>query len=188
MNVYDFDKTIYDGDSSFDFYFHNLKRHWNLALLWPIQGIAALLYKVKIIDKTAMKQIFYGYFRWIKEIDREVELFWVKNRFKIKDFYATLHRDDDVIISASPEFMLKPICQTLNVTLIASIVDSKTGKYTGKNCYGDEKVPRFYAMFPDETVEAFYSDSLSDTPMANIAKQAVLVTGDRLDPWPTQSR
>ena len=184
MNVYDFDKTIYDGDSSFDFYFHNLKRHWILVLLWPIQGFAALQYKLKIIDKTSMKQTFYGYFKWIRNIDTEVELFWEKNQSKIKSFYASTHRDDDVIISASPEFMLKPICQKLNVTLIASIVDPETGKYTGKNCYGDEKVPRFRALFPNVTIETFYSDSLSDSPMANIANEAVFVTGDRLDPWP----
>jgi len=184
MNVYDFDKTIYDGDSSFDFYFHNLKRHWILALLWPIQAVAALRYKLKLIDKTSMKQTFYGYFKWIDDIDIEVELFWEKNQSKIKNFYASTHRDDDVIISASPEFMLKPICQKLNVTLIASVVDPKTGTYTGKNCFGEEKVPRFRTKFPDATIETFYSDSLSDTPLAKIANEAVLVTGDRLDPWP----
>ena len=27
MNVYDFDKTIYDGDSTADFYLFSLKRH-----------------------------------------------------------------------------------------------------------------------------------------------------------------
>ena len=35
MNVYDFDKTIYDGDSTADFYIFSLKRHKKILLLAP---------------------------------------------------------------------------------------------------------------------------------------------------------
>ena len=38
MNVYDFDKTIYDGDSSVDFYKFSLKRHPKLARLWLLRN------------------------------------------------------------------------------------------------------------------------------------------------------
>ena len=33
MNIYDFDGTIYDGDSSIDFFKYSLKKHKNLFLL-----------------------------------------------------------------------------------------------------------------------------------------------------------
>ena len=33
-------------------------------------------------------------------------------------------------------------------------------------------------------VAAFYSDSLADTPMARLAREAWLVKGDALSPWP----
>ena len=37
MNVYDFDKTIYDGDSTADFYLFSLGRHKKiLTLLHPL--------------------------------------------------------------------------------------------------------------------------------------------------------
>ena len=39
MNVYDFDETIYDGDSTRDFYFYTLKN--NKSVLKYILGLAA---------------------------------------------------------------------------------------------------------------------------------------------------
>ena len=51
LNVYDFDKTIYDGDSSIDFYLFCLKRKKSIILLLPKQVFAMILYKLKIKDK-----------------------------------------------------------------------------------------------------------------------------------------
>ena len=68
--------------------------------------------------------------------------------------------------------------------LIASRVDPKTGKYTGFNCYGEEKLLRLREVFPDAEVDSFYSDSLSDAPLAYISKQAFLVKNGKLSPWP----
>lgn len=186
MNVYDFDKTIYDGDSSIDFYAYNLSKSWVIALLWPSQLMVGVLYKLKLIDKTLMKQIFYAYFRFIPNIDKRLDGFWKANRSKIKAFYATTKKEDDIIVSASPEFMLEPICRELGVRLIASRVDKRNGVYTGKNCFGEEKVKRFRKLYPDAVIEVFYSDSLSDSPMAKIANEAVFVVGEQLNPWPKE--
>jgi phosphatidylglycerophosphatase C len=184
MNVFDFDKTIYDGDCSFDFYFYNLKRSWLILVLLPAQLGAGLFYKLKLIDKTAMKQVFYAYFGFVPDIDERLQDFWEINEAKIKPFYRAIRKDDDIIISASPEFMLEPICRKLNVRLIASLVDKKNGAYTGKNCFGQEKVKRFRSAYPQADINTFYSDSLSDEPMAMIAKKAVLVEGEVLKDWP----
>jgi phosphatidylglycerophosphatase C len=128
MNVYDFDKTIYDGDSSVDFLFYVYKKHpvlWRFAF---IQLFAALKYKLKITDKTTMKTTIYTYFTGLKDIDAQVDAFWKEHEHKVKDWYMKQRKDDDVIISASPEFLLKPVCDRLNVQLIASIVDKHSGK------------------------------------------------------------
>ena len=80
--------------------------------------------------------------------------------------------------------MLKPICEKLGIKhLIASRVDPKTGKYSGENCHGKEKVRRFYEIFGKTEVDEFYSDSHSDEPMAKIAKKAFLVKGEAVSPW-----
>ena len=183
MNVYDFDKTIYDGDSSIDFYLFSLKKNPLIAALLPYQAAAMLLYKLKIISKTKMKECFYKYFKFFSNIEDEIEIFWNKNESKMKKWYLNdKKKDDDVIISASPEFLLAPICKRLEIIhLLGSVVDKKNGAYTGLNCYGAEKVRRFYEIFGTVGIEEFYSDSLSDSPLAEISSQSFLVTGDNLN-------
>ena len=38
--------------------------------------------------------------------------------------------------------------------------------------------------YPNTEVGEFYSDSLSDTPMAKLAQRAYLVKGSEFFPWP----
>jgi len=184
MNVYDFDKTIYDGDSTVDFYFYSIKRQPNLLRFLPYQALVFIKYKLKYITKTEAKESFFKMFNGIKDIDLYINDFWNKNKHKIKKFYKETHLDDDIVISASPEFLLEPICKELKIkTLLASRVDKKTGKYTGENCYGEEKVKRFYELYKDGKIDTFYSDSLSDTPLKEISKNAYIVKKDKLIEW-----
>ena len=68
--------------------------------------------------------------------------------------------------------------------LIATNIDKHTGKFTGNNCYGEEKVVRFYEKFGNIEPASFYSDSLSDTPMAEISKKSYLIKNDKVLDWP----
>lgn len=185
MNVYDFDKTIYPKDSSAEFFIFNLKKNPLLLRYAPIQIWALIRYKLKLIPKTAMKQEVYRYFRGIQNMDERVSEFWETRSSKIQPFYLKQKKTSDVIISASPEFLLKPIIQKLGVNLIASKVDPKLGTHE-ENCYGAQKPIRFRELFPKATIEEFYSDSLSDTPMASLAKHAYFVTGQKIEAWPGQ--
>ncbi len=183
MNVYDFDKTIFDGDSTRRFYFFALKKHPKLALLLPYQGIMAIPFALKLMKKTDFKERFYKFLKLIPDVDSLVSEFWAENECRIKRFYRSRKMHSDIIISASPEFLLEPICKKLGVTLIASKVDKHTGKYDGLNCYGEEKVNRFLERFPYDKIKNFYSDSLSDAPLALIAKKSYIVKGERLIDW-----
>jgi len=185
VNVYDFDKTVYKDDSTVDFYFFSLKRNPKVLLCLPSLICAAILWGLGIIKKTQFKERFYKFLTKIKDIDTELEIFWDKNEGKIKDFYKKNKRDDDVIISASPEFLLNPICKRLGIKhLYASRVDKKSGKYDGENCWGAEKVRRFYEAFGEGMkIEEFYSDSLSDTPLAELSKKSYIVIGEELVCW-----
>ena len=185
MNSYDFDKTIYDGDSSIQFYLYCLKRRPSLAVYFPIQLVGAVMLFLRLRPKTECKELFYRYFRGIPDIDRYIEDFWNERIVRIKQWYKDIQKEDDVIISASPEFLLAPACKRLGIQhLIATRVNKKTGVHTGINCHGEEKVRRFYERFPNAKVENFYSDSLSDSPMAHISNKAFLVDGDELSDWP----
>ena len=184
MNVYDFDKTIYDGDSTADFYIFSLKRHKKILLLAPsLIGAFLKFYVFKIGTKTQFKEKMYKFLKYC-DIQKDINDFWNINIDKIKPFYKNQQQKDDVIISASPEFLLAPICKTLKINyLMASVVDEHTGKYNGINCHGEEKVRRYREMFGDTKIHEFYSDSYSDTPLAKISEKTFIVKGNRLLDW-----
>jgi len=183
MNVYDFDKTIYDGDSTVDFFKFSIKRHPSICLGLPFTSVCFVLMLLRLMGKTRCKQFFYRFLKRIPDIDSETEIFWDINTSKIKGWYKKRQKADDLIISASPEFLLEPVCKKLGVALMASRVDRHTGKYSGVNCHGSEKVERYRAVFGDKIIEEFYSDSYSDDPLAQIAVKSFLVDGDKISGW-----
>lgn len=185
MNVYDFDKTIYHHDSTVDFFFYQLRKNPLLIRYLPKQRLGFLLYFMKIINKTEMKNYFYSYLKGVKNIDKEVEIFWDSHIKGINKWYLKQHRDDDIIISASAFFLVNEACRRINITrVICSEVDQYTGEVTGLNCNGEQKVVRFLeAGYDKDDIEEFYSDSYGDTPMALLAKKSYLVKGQQLLEW-----
>lgn len=180
INAYDFDETIYDGDSSVDFYFYCLKRNKKVLLQLPVQAWGALLYILKITDKTRMKERIFSYLKRIDNVDLYITDFWKTHRKNIKDWYRKQQDKSDVIISASPEFLLKPLEKTEHFTVIASIVDKKTGKFTSKNCHDSEKIKRYEELF-NKKIKQFYTDSIkADRPMLEYAKEGFVVKGNEI--------
>lgn len=184
INVYDFDNTIYHGDSSYDFFRHCAAKYPRVLLsaLGALPGFLAML--LGLSEKTRVKQRFYQYLKHVPEVDEEVERFWQTHDRNLKRWYFEQKRADDLIISASPEFLLRPLMKRLELAFLASRVDSKTGLYDGPNCHGEEKVRRFMQSWPDAEIEKFYSDSFHDTPLARLAKEPFLVCGDAIKPFP----
>ncbi len=184
MNVYDWDNTIYRGDSTFGFVrFCYAKRPKSLMNL-PRTLFFGILYGLHIVPKLVFKENLYRMFSYIDDMEQTVDEFTSSHMDHIKPFYRERHREDDVVISASPEFLIRSFCEKAGIrTCMASRVDIRTGKYSGLNCHGEEKVVRFREVFPDGTVGEFYSDSRSDDPLARLADEAWLVKGDELKPW-----
>ena len=128
MNVYDFDKTIYYGDSTADFYLFCLKRHKKILTLAPsLLGAFLKFYVFKKGTKTDFKEKMYRFLTYC-DTEKDVNDFWKEYIGNIKPFYLEQKKDDDVIISASPEFLLKPVCKRLKIkNLMASKVDMHSG-------------------------------------------------------------
>lgn len=183
MNVYDFDKTIYDGDSSMDFYRFCLRSDLRLMRFWPKQLWGLIGYQASGRASTRYKSFFLAYLRGVRDLPDVVARFWDAHRHKLKGWYLAQKRADDVIISASPVFLLRPICAELGVSLIATEVDEKSGALRGRNCRGNEKPLLFREKYPDAVIEEFYSDSNSDVSMARLAARAYFVCGDRVEVW-----
>lgn len=186
MNVYDFDGTIYDGDSSFDFICFILKKEPKLMIKLAPLLPKSIDFFLKKINLTKYKENIFKIFGELGG-DRVLELldeFWEIHQHKVKAWYSETQQEDDVLISASPEFMLEPICRKIGIKyLIASPVDYKTGLFTGPNCRDHQKVIRFYEEFPDAIIDTFYSDSNADLPLARIAKQSIKVKKNQLQDW-----
>ena len=184
MNVYDFDGTIYSGDSTVDFYVFCVRKNPLLCRCLPRQVFAALKYKMKKQSKEQFKEQFFSFLNDIADIDTIVRQFWDKSEGKIAEWYLKQKDEQDVIISASPEFLLKEISKRLGIqTLIASKVSKHTGLFEGNNCYGVEKVKRFREEFPQGIIDNFYSDSKSDQPVADIAEHSFFVKDGMVEDW-----
>ena len=181
VNLYDFDKTIYDGDSSTDFFFYSLMKYPKIIILLPKIIVAALGYVFHIINKTKMKEMFFSFLKYVPDIDKHIENFWNDHRIYLKDYYMEKKHDKDIIISASPEFLLNPLKKELGVLdIIASRVDKHTGKFKDLNCHGKTKVVRLNKKYKNYEVMEAYSDSKSDAPILKLAKKQYLVKGENL--------
>ena len=186
MNVYDFDNTIFTPDSSACFLLFCLRRYPRAALTaLPLSAVEAILYRAGgKKDAKYLKEALFSFLNHLDNVEAVVGEFWECHSDHIEAWYLEQKRPEDLIISASPEFLLRPITDRLGVRLMATRMNPYTGQIKGKNCHDEEKVRRFLEAYPADSVEHFYSDSLSDSPMAGLAKKAFLLkNGDRL-PWP----
>lgn len=186
MNVYDFDHTIYPGDSTLDFWRSCVKRRPAALLALPGAVMAGGMFKAGLLGREAFKARFYRFLRYVPGVEGEVSRFWEENLSRICPWYLAQKRADDLIVSASPEFLILPACALLGVRGLASPVSPETGELLGPNCRGEEKVVRLRRDLPEARIDGFYSDSRSDAPLARLAERAWLVDRGKLRPWPRE--
>ena len=185
MNVYDFDDTIYDGESVLDFFFYYLKKTPYLVKFIPRVFYALYKYKRgRITVEQALEKyapFVEDYFRSIPDFEADVTDFWDKHMHKIRPFYKELQRPDDVIVTASLESSMGEICRRLGVKhCVGSRIDPETGKVE-RLCMRSRKVPAFQAAFPDAHIENFYTDSpKNDAALAALADHVFVVKGSKI--------
>ena len=83
--------------------------------------------------------------------------------------------DRIVLVSATPAVILRPWCREQGMDLVATeleISDARlTGRISGKNCWGEEKVRRIRSRYviADYGAVYAYGDSQGDIPMLHLA-------------------
>ena len=148
MRVFDFDNTIYDGESGMDIFLYYLKRDpKGVAKFVPKFMEGFLKYKRHLITieevKTEYASYIKEYFQRIEDIESDFESFWDINEKNIKAFYRKIQKEDDIIVSACPYCLLSVMTNRLGVkNVISTELDAKTGEI-GEICYHNNKVKMF---------------------------------------------
>ncbi len=184
MKVYDFDGTIYHGDATMGFYKFALKKHPRLLRFIFLQLWGCFLYVIGIYSLDQAKETFHAYLRGLQDAPKLVEAFWDVELCNIQSWYLKQKQPDDVIITASPDFIVRPACKRLGLAnVIATKVEPSTGRFQTPNNRGAKKILRFGQVFGQTAIEEFYSDSSADAPMAALAKHSYYVSKGKPVPW-----
>lgn len=185
MRVFDFDNTIYNGESGMDIFLYYLRRDPKGVAKYVRKFMEGFIkYKRHLITideiKTEYASFVKEYFQRITDVEADFEQFWDINEKNIKSFYPKIQKEDDIIVSACPMCLLSVMTERLGVkNVIASELNPKTGEI-GEICYHDNKVKMFKKVYGDVEIDEFYTDSMSDKPLMDISKTVFLVDGDKL--------
>ena len=179
VDVYDFDGTIYRGDSTVDFliYLAGKRKSLLLRAVFLIPAAVRLLFTG---DLTRFKSSLFNQIAGRVDLFAEGERFWQESgaQQKINGWFRKRPVDVPVIIaSASPEFELRWIAKELGADdLICTRCDEKTGKLIGQNCKSDEKIRRIREKYGDVSIRSMYTDSIrADRPLLELAENRFLV-------------
>ena len=184
VNVYDFDNTIYDGETLVDFILYYIKtdrKIWKYVPKLIIIAIKDALHLFTVEQAIeAYASFLEGYYVNLGDTTQNVIKFWDKNEKKIKPWYAKVQKETDIIVSGSTDFILDEIMKRMGIKhYIGSSIDKKTGKFI-RLCFLENKVKAFYEIYPDKHIENFYTDSMNDKAMMDIADNVYLVKKNKI--------
>ena len=187
LSVYDFDKTIYNGETLNDFYrFYLIKKPWKIYTvifqLWYF-----LLYVLKIINLEKLKENFLRFLNGENtgELKKLIREFWEKKESKInlwvKDEILKNKKETEILvaISASPTFLIIDRLRLMGFDVVIGtdfLFESTKfhSHITSKNCKNYEKVRRLNKWAEDNNIQYdivnFYSDSIADKPLFDLSE------------------
>ena len=189
LALFDFDGTLYPHDSFTGFIFYALKKR---HIIW--RGLRILpwitAYYLKIYPAHRMRPKLYA--SMFKDSDAE-EILQLAQEYaatliakldpalfnQLKQHQQLGH--DVVLVSASVDLYLKPVCRYLNIDLICSEVEIKAGKITGfyqtADCSNEQKKIRILEKYNLENYAEIYAygNSDEDEEMLSLANYPYLV-------------
>jgi phosphatidylglycerophosphatase C len=181
---FDLDGTITTKDTFLHFIFFTKGKLRSIAgfiILSPV----LVLYKLKLLNNSKAKEIVFAFFfKGCSEKDLKIkgELFMPEINKMLRP--AAIHKINwhkqqnhkVYVVTASSEIWLGTWCKENNLDIIATVYEVKdgnlTGKISGRNCYGTEKVKRIKAVCDLTGYGATYAygDSKADLPLLQIAR------------------
>ena len=202
--VYDFDKTIYSGESGTNFFTYYLKKYPLKAILFGLTYLKeVLLYLVRITDLKRLKERFFIFLESHsnEEIEKIVDGFWKEYGKKMyswtqEELWENKKEADMIIVtSATPLFLLERLIPEMGYDMVFGTEFQGDGEekfvaeIKGENNKGMEKVKKLNKWAKENNIEyeiiKFYSDSLADKPLYDIAEKKYWIKkGKKLEGMP----
>jgi phosphoserine phosphatase len=177
MNVYDFDNTLYHGESIFHFACFFVRKNPKCFKYLKVGYKLYRKYKKNDLSLEELENTIFPILESIhiskKEVDNLVDLFWQKKKKNLNQELLSQIKEDDVILSASPTFLLEKL--SLPTThIFASEIDIENKKIEFL-CFGENKRKKWRQLYKNKKIDKFYTDSFVDLPLMQISKEVYLV-------------
>ncbi len=179
MRVFDFDNTIYDGESMVDFFLFMVDKKEELSKYKGIVMKVLRLYELNLLPMTLVKNLISRYkdrFNFsTNNIDKYVDEFWKEHEHKLMNNMLKMLKKDDVIITASPNVLLDKIkhkLKTKNILCSIINVEKKEAEFI---CYKENKVIKYREVYKDTPIDELYTDSYADRPLMKLAKKVYMI-------------
>ena len=191
--VYDFDKTIYGGETGTDFLIFYMKKKPLKVFLFGISFVKDIL--LFLFKKIKLKELKGSYFKFLSdestdEVEKLANEFWEKRASNVYGWVPNeiienkKETDYVIVISASPLFLIDSFVKKLGFThAFGTIMETEVRngkkyylpKVVGENCKNVEKVKAINRWAEKEGIKykiiKFYSDSIMDKPLFDIAEK-----------------
>ena len=191
--VYDFDKTIYGGETGTDFLIFYMKKKPLKVFLFGISFVKDIL--LFLFKKIKLKELKGSYFKFLSdestdEVEKLANEFWEKRASNVYGWVPNeiienkKETDYVIVISASPLFLIDSFVKKLGFThAFGTIMETEVRngkkyylpKVVGENCKNVEKVKVINRWAEKEGIKykiiKFYSDSIMDKPLFDIAEK-----------------
>lgn len=184
--AFDFDGTITQKDTLIEFlqFTHSWKFYLYLLFLSPL----LIAFKLGLIKNGKAKQLLFSFFYkgWRVEKFNKLCVDFTKTIDVRRKALDTINKhlkngDEIVVISASLENWVQPWSENHKINWVLAskieVIDGKiTGRFSGKNCYGMEKVNRLKELFPNRSDYYLiaYGDSKGDKELLEYADERYL--------------
>ena len=184
MNVFDFDGTLYRGESSVDLALFLMRDNHAIVGQLPSIFWNLFLYKRCLASR---QQLEHAVNRFLKtairdgdDFNRLIALFWTNHQHKLNFDLVRRIRPEDVILTAGPRLLIEGIADKLHTRrIIGSEIDLSLKCLTWFN-FGSRKVVRYKMLCGGETAERFFTDSFNDRAMMEIARRVYLVNDTQM--------
>ena len=184
MKAFDFDNTLYRGESSLDFSLYMIQTTKKILLYLPVILPNTIKYKLCLVDREELGEAINKYMKILirdkKEMLNLVREFWKTHAIRLDPDMLRRVRPDDLIITAGPGFLLDGIRHRLGTqNIISSEVDLDKKEITHFN-FKDNKVKKFRELYGDAKIDSFYTDSYNDRVVMDISEKVFLVKNGKI--------